>query len=276
MIFLTEQECGLDILHDAELEIISNGRNNKHAENYALFLRAFIQNPEYALRWLLYLRDIKYGLGQREAYKGLLFIMSHRHTELMIKFLQLDLSKFGRYDDELSIYAELNSACQGVVIEKIKRQLAEDLALCKEGKEISLLAKWMPSINTSSRHTRNLANLIRTDLQMSPRQYRKTLSKLRKHLQILETKISNKDYDSIDYNNVPAIASIVYRKAFMRHDKVRRTKFLKYKKSLTNYQAILNKYNNKKKLPFMNIISSERYDIVKTIFNNSNNEFVDY
>lgn len=246
---------------------MDNGRAGKHTENYNIFVKAFNKNPECALRWLLYLRDIEFGLGERDAYKGLLIELSHKNTELAIRLFRLDLAQFGRFDDELSIYDKLNSACQGVIIEKIKIQLEEDLTLLKEGKGVSLLAKWMPSINTSSKHTRHLAYMLMKDLLMTPRQYRKTLSRLRKSLQLVETKISQKDYQSIDYKYVPSTASSFYKKAFQRNDTERVNSYINLKKTGIDYVKILNQYKNSC-LPhtFMDRIMDSRYDIITTLF----------
>ena len=104
------------------------------------------------------------------------------------------------------------------------------MALQKAGKRISLLAKWLPSINTSSDYTRKNANAICNDLLLSKRQYRKILSRLRKHIDIVETKLCMKNYN-IDYASLPKKALLFYHDAFMRNDKDNYTKYLtQYKK----------------------------------------------
>ena len=56
----------------------------------------------------------------------------------------------------------------------------------EQGEGISLLAKWLPSINASSRDTRKKAAVISTSLGMDYAAYRKTLSRLRAYLRIVE------------------------------------------------------------------------------------------
>jgi hypothetical protein len=63
-------------------------------------------------------------------------------------------------------------------------------------------------------------------IQMTPRVYRKTLSKLRAHLDVVEVKMTANKWDAINYEAVPSIANVNYRTAFMRHDNERRTAFL--------------------------------------------------
>ena len=94
------------------------------------------------------------------------------------------------------------------------------------GKPCSLLAKWIPSINASSKKTRKIALDLAKDLKLTKATYRCILSSLRKYLNIIEDKMSNNKWDEIDYNQVPSKANILYQNAFMRHDEERRTKYL--------------------------------------------------
>ena len=65
---------------------------------------------------------------------------------------------------------------------------------------------------------------------LSKRQYRKILSRLRNHINIIETKLCQKDYN-IDYASLPKKALLFYHDAFMRNDKDNYTKYLtQYKK----------------------------------------------
>ena len=61
---------------------------------------------------------------------------------------------------------------------------------------------------------------------MTPRTYRKTLSQLRKKIDIVETKITKGDYESIDYSKLPSNAGLKYRSAFYEHDEERYSAFL--------------------------------------------------
>jgi len=53
---------------------------------------------------------------------------------------------------------------------------------------------------------------------MTARGYRKTLSKLRKKIGVVERKMSNNDWEDIDYSSVPSRAQMIYNNAFERHD----------------------------------------------------------
>ena len=95
-----------------------------------------------------------------------------------------------------------------------------------ENKPISLLAKWLPSPNTSSKETRRFAKIIFKTIGMTEKQYRKTLSKLRAYLNVVEVKMSAKEWETIDYSTVPSRANLVYNSAFLRNDEERRREYL--------------------------------------------------
>lgn len=101
-------------------------------------------------------------------------------------------------------------------------ELKDDL----ESEHPSLLAKWLPSCNTSSPKTKALAKKLYKDLGMSEKEYRKTRSSLRKKLNVVEVDASANNWPKIDYNHVPSMANLKYKNAFLKHDEERRRKYL--------------------------------------------------
>ena len=95
------------------------------------------------------------------------------------------------------------------IIEIISNKLDEDLGNMDAEQPCSLLAKWMPSINASSKETRKKAKVLAKDLHLSYAQYRICLSSLRKYLNVIETKMSDNEWNKIDYNIVPSKANII-------------------------------------------------------------------
>lgn len=106
-----------------------------------------------------------------------------------------------------------------------------------EEKPISLLAKWLPSPNTSSRETRRLATVLYSSFGLTERKYRKTLSALRRYLDVVEKKMSAQEFGAIDYEKVPSLAMTRYRSAFGKHDYER---FNSYIQSVTKGEAKIN------------------------------------
>ena len=98
------------------------------------------------------------------------------------------------------------------------------------------MAKWLPSVN-GVKNTRKVALKIVNGLNMSEREYRKTLSKLRKALDIVETKLCEKRYEDIDFSKLPSKAQMLYRELFMKHAEER---YVEYLKQLSEGNAKIN------------------------------------
>jgi hypothetical protein len=88
------------------------------------------------------------------------------------------------------------------------------------------MGKWLPSENTSSHETKKLARILRKALGLTPKEYRQTLSLLRKRIDIVETKVTEKRYEDIDYSKLPSRAGLILRGAFFRNDESRYKAFL--------------------------------------------------
>ena len=207
------------------------GKRNDVEGVLSLFIRAFLDEPKTALKLLLFTRDIKGGLGERKLFRYLLVMLAKYESETA-KLLIPSIVKYGRYDDLLCL---IGTPLEDDVIALIKKQLVEDLKNKKEGKSISLLAKWLPSINTSKDEARATALYLAEKLGLSKADYRKALSFLRKGL-IIENNLREKDY-SFNYESVPSSAMNNYRKAFERNDKKR---FKDYIKKVEKGEAEMN------------------------------------
>ena len=126
---------------------------------------------------------------------------------------------FGRWDDVVYIVCNSKmSLIEDTGVSVLREQLFSDLNRMYNNEPISLLAKWMPSINASSKTTRKYAQYLYIKMGFkTERDYRKTLSVLRTYIGVLETKISKNEWDNIDYSTVPSLAFKKYGKAFARH-----------------------------------------------------------
>ena len=200
----------------------------KNPVDYSLFDEAYYQDKAMALRFLLFLRDVREGMGERDAFRKLLLHLTEIDAQIANKFLYIiDLSKYGRWDDYIYLFANTkDESLKKYIAGILQEELDDDLYNYYNGNPYSLLAKWMPSINTSSKKTVAVGNELRKYFRMSPSQYRKTLSKLRKGLDVLEVKLSSNKWDKVDYSHVPSLANIKYKVSFLRHDGDRRTEYL--------------------------------------------------
>jgi hypothetical protein len=63
-------------------------------------------------------------------------------------------------------------------------------------------------------------------MNMTSKAYRKMLSKMRKYIDVVECKMSAKQWGDIDYEGVPSRANLIYNNAFLRNDEERRREYL--------------------------------------------------
>lgn len=204
---------------------VSSLRSSSEEEIIDLFDKAFYENPEYTLKWLFYARDIREGLGERRLFRICYRRLLQFSPEAFFNNLK-HISEFGRWDDLVSLVGIEREVDDYVINHIIRKQLNKDLKCLVENEPISLLAKWLPSENASSKRTKLSAKKIRSLLKISAKDYRLMLSALRKHSNVVEVQMCNNDWENIDYESVPSLANLKYKDAFLRHDRDRRHKYL--------------------------------------------------
>jgi hypothetical protein len=187
-----------------------------------MFLRAWAENPELALKAMFYFRDVRGGQGQREAFRNQYKLLAELAEDTARKNIS-NIPEYGRWDD---VYALDGTEVERDAYDALAKQFNKDMFSFFEDDNISLLAKWLKSENASSRETKRLARKTREALGMDSRSYRKALSKLRKHLDVVERKTSANQWDEIEYSRVPSNAMMKYRNAFAKHDRARYTDFI--------------------------------------------------
>lgn len=205
-----------------------------------LFEKALNEDTKLTIKWLLYLRDIREGIGERKSFRDFFVYLCDKHIDLANEFIyHVPIEEYGRWDDIVDVaYRVQNTYIKSHLIEKITRQLNKDIENMKQEKNVSLIAKWLPSPNTSSKKTKEKARFLCKELNMSEKQYRKMLSELRAYIDIVERKMSANKWGDIDYSAVPSKANLNYKDAFERHDKERREKYLEsLKKGETKINA---------------------------------------
>ena len=194
-----------------------------------LFHLAYQEDRVLTLKWLLFLRDVREGVGERKSFRDLFVEFIKSYEREAKKFLQtVYLDEYGRWDDYVAIaFMTDNMSIRFLILDIIEVRLRKDLRNLKADEDVSLLAKWLPSENASSKNTKYMATYIRKHMGMTSREYRKALSKLRAYLDVVERKMSANNWGKIKYEAVPSIANLKYRNAFMEHDTERRAEFLK-------------------------------------------------
>lgn len=188
----------------------------------AKFVDAFYENKMLAMKWLFYVRDAREGIGERRTFRAIMKYLAKNRPEVAQAVVSL-IPEYGRYDDMLCL---LDTELKDNVISFIKYHLNEDAKNVLENKNVTLLAKWLPSCNASSKETKRLAKIIYKSIGMTQKQYRKTLSKIRAYLNVVEVKMSAGKWSEINYSTVPSRSNLIYNDAFLRNDETRRREYL--------------------------------------------------
>ena len=203
------------------------------------YAEAFSVDPLLATKMLFYAGNVRGGLGERRTFRICLKWLAENHPSIVIKNAAL-IPHFNRWD---SMFTLVGTAAEKEMWKVIADQLNTDMAAVAVSKTtrkpqpISLLAKWMPTETASSKATRDLAFHAMRNLGLTPRAYRKVLTALRKHLKVVEATMSAREWEAIQYAQVPSYAMKNYRKAFAKHDP---DGFAAYKDSLVKGETKVN------------------------------------
>lgn len=209
------------------------------------FTKAWLEDKELALKYLFYVRDIREGLGERRLFRVCITSIIDSLDERVFDWI----GEYGRYDD---LFVFFKTKMESAMIAYVAKTLEDDCVKCMEGKPVTLLAKWMPSVNTSSKETRLFAKIFARNMELTDKEYRKTLSRLRAHIDVLERKLCANEWNKVEYSKVPSQANLKYNAAFFKHDQERREEYLaNLQKGDTKINAatlfphdVVNKYNS--------------------------------
>ena len=197
------------------LDLFSKIGDSREVDIEHLFVEAANENPELAIRTLLWSRDVRGGAGERKTFRTLLIKLANAVGFKDMKGVVGLIPELGRWDDLLVL---IGTQHEELAVAKIREGLLANNGLC---------AKWMPRKG-------NVANLLRSYLEMTPKQYRKTLVNLTK---VVETQMCAKNWKDIEYSHVPSRAISIYAKAFARNDEYR---FATFKNAVDKGEAKVN------------------------------------
>lgn len=186
------------------------------------FDNALAEDKLLGTKLMFYARNIRGGLGERKTFRIMLKRLAESYPEVVRKNLHL-IPLFGRFDD---LYTLIGTKVETNMWNLISENLLADSFSMRNKGSVSLCAKWLKSINTSSAESQKLGKLTAKNLGFSEREYRKILSALRAYINLTEVKMSAKDWEEIDYSKVPSRAMKNYRKAFGKHDAEGFAKFI--------------------------------------------------
>lgn len=201
---------------------VASLRNADEMEILKRFICAYHENSVLAMKWLFFLRDVRGGLGERRSFRVILRYLAAAYPNMVAELVEV-MSEYGRYDDLLCL---MDTPVEPAVLAHIRKTLEEDMERMFHNVSVSLCAKWMPSNNTSSAKSRAIAKKLQLYMGLTAKEYRTMLASLRAYIGVLEPLMSENNWEEINYAEVPSKANVLYRNAFLAHDKERREAFL--------------------------------------------------
>ncbi len=177
-----------------------------------VFIKAYGEDRNLALKCLFHARDIRGGAGERRFFRICWNYLVKTYPEQVVH-LSKEISEYGRWDD----------AFFNVLVAHYSMRAIQEGISQKNG----LLAKWLPRKG-------EVARFIREGLKMTPKSYRKTIVALSN---TVEQQMCANQWQRINYEHIPSVAMNKYRKAFYRNDE---TRFRTYIESVTKGSAKIN------------------------------------
>lgn len=174
---------------------IGSGRGRDMSKDFSLALG---EDETLAIRVLLWVRDVRGGAGERQTFRSLLSWLEKSNPTLAGKIMH-KIPFLGRWDDLFTYQDAINR--------KAAFRMYADAIMNGDG----LAAKWAPREKSTKSA---IAHELRKTLQMTPKEYRKTLANL---TNVVEQKMCSKDWTEINFSHVPSLASARYQKAFGRN-----------------------------------------------------------
>lgn len=202
------------------------------------FVKAYLEDPIKAAQLLFYARDIRGGQGERDNFRAAFFALAKLNPSMIKKLIEF-VPMYGRWDDmfvlsDSNLYLDVQLTMLDIVVE----QFELDWENYSQGNPISLLAKWLPSEPYRGVGRSAFLKDFLTTAELTGKEYRTKLVALRKHLDIVETKMSANQWDQIDYSKVPSQALGRYIPAFYKQDQSRFDEWMNDKSTKKNVSTL--------------------------------------
>lgn len=214
------------------------------------FSSAYSEDKTLALRALFWAGDARQGAGERRLFRVCFNWLANNDSKIASNLIEF-IPEYRRFDDILESVE--NTPVEKDGLKYLSTQLKKDIKADRP----TLLAKWLPSENTSSEDTRRLGKKMREYMKLSSKEYRKTLSRLREKINVVEKLMTANEWKDIDFSKVPSKAALLYKKAFNKHVPELYSKFL------TKVEKGEAKINASVLYP---------YDIIRQILNSTGND----
>lgn len=211
-----------DTLVDLNNEVMAL-RNKEPKEIQEKFQAAYAEDPKAATKWLFHLGDIREGKGERRTFNICMDYMAKQHPEITKELLPL-IPEYTRWDYAVRLMQSTSKPVADKAADFVVKQIKKDQS-AKRGEQ-SLLAKWLPSIQTKKPGERKIVFAIENRLGLDHKGYRKMLSRLRQNLNIIEKYMSGKELDKVNMESLTSHQNLKYGKAFQKWIPEKRQEYL--------------------------------------------------
>eukprot|EP00466_Bigelowiella_natans_P010285 jgi/Bigna1/47290/estExt_Genewise1.C_120064 len=180
-----------------------------------MFQDAWKEDAAVALKIIMHARDCRGGKGERKCVFNVMKWLRKNKPRTYAGNLQkfVDL---GCFRDLLELAPDENEEKAAKSADDVGKEKAK-----KKGTSITLAAKWAPSegskFDKSKKLSKRLAAHMFPDDEAYRATYRKSVSSLRKKINLIETRMSKGEWKRIDFSKVPSRAHNLYKSAFRKH-----------------------------------------------------------
>jgi len=218
--------------------------------------------------------------GPKKAYKFYKsLIRENRHDPDLVKKLIDEVPKWGYWKDLLIVMCmcKKNQQLTDYIYDIIITQLNKDIDAYKKNEELSTLAKWMPREGSQFDVKLNFVTTISKKLYpqcqsfSAKKIYRKSVSELSAKLNVTERHLCAKEFDKIEFKNVPKLCLQRYTNTFLKHDvtKDKLKIFLEEKYAKLSLPRLVGMIAGK-------TVTQFEADIINTVFKNKHDAYIEY
>ena len=92
------------------------------------FTKAFFEDKELAVKWLVFCRDVREGLGERRLFRVIFKYLGNTYPDIA-KMLIPYIEEYARFDD---LWVLLDTQCRDEVIKYCIDKLNQDIGIIKK------------------------------------------------------------------------------------------------------------------------------------------------
>jgi hypothetical protein len=240
------------------------GNTNRDASTDVIlsnFIDSWNEHPETALKILYNMRDARDGKGEKFISRLIFFYIKVHRPHLYDQILK-DIPDLGSWKDLLYIselshnygkntgrFPGLQAAPDTVIsMDKEVTMFVDQLKNDRNSTEqISLCGKWAPGEGTHyNKNGVKFADKIMAAMSLRPKNYRQMLAQLRKRIKVVESDMSRRSYENINFEKIPSKCHMNHRKAFLRDTNTHGVKDDDREKLVERYKVYLDNLNRGK------------------------------